>query len=534
MEQVLDSIVSGVVTDEEYDSDPYGFRVTWIRWFSGFRDTGLRVGDLVVALDGVAYAREQRDAFSTKAFGAYAEYDHWANVGAVDSRRVVVTVLRGHDRIEIEGRVLAERYWLNDEGRRLIGPGGPDQMQRDGFDSSWSTWLERLEGFGSRVLDRGWRTRAIRNSRQMLEEHLSEKERVDFLTARYPGPFASQTLRDWEAVCVELVGRRYDISEADLAWRNQIVESAGDVATHAGAAREAFLAALSGEVIEPFPSIDPMRGDRASVAGKVVALPTVENDDWVVNSGHPWLVAGSAGDGWYFVDARSPAMRRAFEAMWRFQKKVSPDLRETHEIIGRIGPNPKMLIKGRAALRGLVVEPLSDTVGGKMFVDVRTDGMLFAGEAALGASGELSLDDAASPEQVVQAYVRALKLGNEEFWRGLFATWEASRHDGQASYGGERGAAASGMLSGLWVQARGLLADLVCDVRAIAVDDVLTIVGTGELPGAPLVEGTIVEVDHIGLFDGEYHTFSNVATNRLFPMQRRDGGPWRIAEPMGL
>src|SRR6266542_3088495 len=89
-EHLLDSIVSGVVTNEELDTEPYGFRVGWIRWFSGFRDTDLRISDLVIGLDGVAYDREKRKEFRHKAFGSYSEDQHWAQVGARDGRRLVV------------------------------------------------------------------------------------------------------------------------------------------------------------------------------------------------------------------------------------------------------------------------------------------------------------------------------------------------------------------------------------------------------------------------------------------------------------
>ncbi len=534
-EHLLDSIVSGVVTNEELDTEPYGFRVGWIRWFSGFRDTDLRISDLVIGLDGVAYDREKRKEFRHKAFGSYSEDQHWAQVGARDGRRVVVTVLRGRERLDIEGRVLAERSWLNDDNRRTIGPGGPDPLSNDGFDSSWATWLERqVEDFGSRVLERGWRRGTVPNSRQMLAQHLAEKPRVDYLVERFPGPFAAQTARDWEAVREALVGRRYEIRDEELAWRTRGDRSVADIAAEAKTAREAFLASVTAEQIEPFPAIDPIRGDRASVAGKIVALPVLENRDWTMDGGRAWLVAGSPQDGWYFVDTQSPGMRSAFDAMWRYQKKVAPNIRETHQVIGRIGPNPKMLVKAGAAITGLLVEPLANTIGDAVFVDLRTEQAPFAGETRLGEVGELALDDAAPPEKVMEMFVLALKLGNEEFWRGLFATWEASRADGRASYRTDWGAAVSDNLSSEWIHARRLLEEAVCDVRVAAVDEIQVVVRPDDFPGAPTIEQTTVEVDHVGLFDGEYHAFKDVSVHRLFPMQRRDGGPWRITEPVGI
>ena len=38
-----------------------------------------------------------------------------------------------------------------------------------------------------------------------------------------------------------------------------------------------------------------------------------------------------------------------------------------------------------------------------------------------------------------------------------------------------------------------------------------------------------VEVDAIGLFDGEYRAFADADVRRIWRLQRIDGGPWRIA-----
>ncbi len=54
------NVRTGLRTDEELESEPYGFRVTWIDWDSPFRGTDLRIGDLVVAVDGEPYGRVKR------------------------------------------------------------------------------------------------------------------------------------------------------------------------------------------------------------------------------------------------------------------------------------------------------------------------------------------------------------------------------------------------------------------------------------------------------------------------------------------
>ena len=196
-ESIIDSLTSGVVTDEEMDGDPYCFRVTWIRWHSGFRGSGLRIGDRVLGLDGVRYDRAARKEYP-KAFGQYSESQHWEEMGTRDGQTVTLTVKRGREVLEVKGRILAERRWRNAKERVTIGPDGPEEQANDGLGyDGWSSWLEKsIEGIGSRVLDGGWRRGPVSQSRMMLADHLEQKPRVDFLVKTYPGPFAAATLED--------------------------------------------------------------------------------------------------------------------------------------------------------------------------------------------------------------------------------------------------------------------------------------------------------------------------------------------------
>ena len=530
---MIDSIVSGVRTTEEIDAEPYGFRVGWIGWNSGFRGTDLKIGDRVIACEGVRYERDKRKEFNYKAFGAHSENQYWQQAGAKDGQTVTVTVIRGSTIVDVTGQVRAERNYQNDNGRMTIGPDGPDRLANDGFSGPWMGWLEKFEDFGSRVLDGGWRRGTVSNSRQMLANHRDQKARVDFLVQHYPGPFASAVAQDWETVRAALEGPRYEISDRDLAWRSLGDQRKASVAATAKAAREAFLKSIAAQTIEPFPSIDPIRGDRASVAGKIVRLPPLRNRDWVMDAGRSWLTVRRS-DGCYFVDTESPRMRRAFLAGWRYQKAVAPSHDETYEVIGRIGPNPKMLAIGGVAVPGLLVEPVAVTVGDAFFVDVTSDAARFAGEDDLIATAEPALDATAPPDKVMETFVLALKLGDEGFWRSLFAPWDASRADGRAWYKPLSGPASSNSLASEWIRARRVVEKSVFDVRVVAIDPIATVIAPADFDGAPHIERTIVEVDHVGLFDGEYRPFKDVNVNRLWPMQRRNGGPWRIAIDKGV
>ncbi len=137
-EYVLDSLTSGVTTTEELEAEPYGFRVSWIRWHSGFRGTNLCIGDRVLGVNGQRYDKGQRKSFVHKAFGSYSEGQHWTEIGAKDGQTVTVTVKRGSEVLDVQGVVRAERTWRNDNERPTLGPGGPETLTNDGFSGPWS------------------------------------------------------------------------------------------------------------------------------------------------------------------------------------------------------------------------------------------------------------------------------------------------------------------------------------------------------------------------------------------------------------
>jgi hypothetical protein len=50
----------------------------------------------------------------------------------------------------------------------------------------------------------------------------------------------------------------------------------------------------------------------------------------------------------------------------------------------------------------------------------------------------------------------------------------------------------------------------------------------------PRVESVRVILDHVGLIDGEYRTFSDINVHRVWRLQRLNGGPWKITEAQRL
>ncbi len=416
------------------------------------------------------------------------------------------------------------------------GPSGPDYLGTDGFDDgSWSGWYEKRVQFMSDVLDGVWLRRI--NSRNLLKEHMEAWPRVEFYLKKYPGPFADVLKADWEAVRDSLLGTRYEITPADLAYRELGEKRAAQVSAAARTAREAFLREHAADLIDASPIPDPMSMEaREKATGKLVALQPFRDSDWFNEGGKAWLCTGSP-EACYFVDADSPSMRKMFDAGWRYSKLVSANLPEVYAVIGRIGPNPKMLVRNDAAWTGLLLDAAAVTAGDDhLFVDLTVDDPRppFAGERELADPGHLELSDDASPDKVLAAFFTALKVGSEESWKALFATWEAVRWDDGKVYYTAFKPPSENTLSSEWLRARRLILDRIYDVRVSETGEVEALMDGSEFQGAPKVERVQMVVDHVGLFDGEYRAFSDIDTHRLWPMQRRDGGPWRIAGDWGI
>jgi hypothetical protein len=533
---IPDSLQSGVTTDEMIDAEPYCFRVTWIAWDSDFRRSGLTVGDRVVGLDGAPYDRAIRQKFVHKAFGMFSETQHWREIRASEGHATTVLLRRRGSIVEVSGAIRSERRWLGDDGRRTLGPGGPDYLASDGFtDGAWSGWYEKRVQFMSNVLDGGWMRRI--NSRNLLKEHMETWPRVEHYVNRYPGPFGDVLLADWEAVRDSLRGTRYVLGPSDLAYRELGEKRAAQVAAAARDARKEFLRTHAAELMDGSTIPDPMSSDaREKAAGKLVALKPFRNSDWFNEGGKAWLCTGTP-EACFFVEAGSPSMRKMFDAAWRYAKLVSAKLPEVYSVIGRAGANPKMLVRRDVAWTGLVLDAAAVTVGDDhVFVDLTAEAARppFAGERELADPGAIELADDAPPEKVLNAWFTALKLGAEQSWRALFATWETIRwSDGKIYYTAFKPPSAD-TLSREWLRARRLILGRIYDVRAAETGELETLMNGTEFEGAPKVEQVLVVADHIGLFDGEYRAFSDVETHRLWRLQRRDGGPWRITGDWGI
>jgi hypothetical protein len=538
-----DDLNSGVLTAEALDERPPAFRVSWIKWDSAFRQGGLQIGDRIVAVDGRRVEKpaqlEELQKMLPKAIGQYAESQTWSERGAREGQRVALTVRRraasgeGVQELQINGAVHADRPH-EFAGRRALSATGPQEMENDGLGDAWTAWYDRQVAFAQKVLDGGWQQRSF-NNRVMLQDHLAEKERLDFLVKRYPGPFAAAVQADWQRVLASLLGQLYQLDDKSLAWRRLDEERAAEVTATAKRARAAFLQSKLKETIAPFPAIDPIRGDRKKVVGKIVVLPALANRDWISEGGHAWMVSGDRKRGHYFIDTWAAPMMRLLDVRFRYRTQVSPQLNETYAVIGRVKPAPRMLVIGGRAATGLEVEPIAATIGEQVFVDltvVKDKASPFAGEEKLSGAGGALPPPEAKPRQVMEAFISALKLGQEQVWKKLFATWRAERWNDTNEtiyhpfYEVDTGSE--------WIESRRRMADNVFDVRVVYVSEPRPVLTGAEFKSAPRIEEVFVEVDHVGKFEKEYRPFVDITVHRIWFLQRVAGGPWRISSVQGI
>jgi hypothetical protein len=80
--------------------------------------------------------------------GQLSEAQAWAAAGRADGDPLTLTVRRrrppaGWETLELTGTLRAARSWRSAEGRPLLAPGRPGEMEHDGFASTWSGWYER-------------------------------------------------------------------------------------------------------------------------------------------------------------------------------------------------------------------------------------------------------------------------------------------------------------------------------------------------------------------------------------------------------
>ena len=532
-------VSTGLTTVPMPDVAPQALRVTGMGWFSGFRDSGLRIGDQIVAVDGEAVAfpadEHERSRRLPAMVGGYSEDQRWAARKAGPGTRVTLTLRRratpgqGWQVLQVSGTLRPPDSTRDAQGRPLLGPGGPVQMGYDGYSDTWQEWADDLAKSASALLDDRLYALAQTNVIE-LRKNADRAPRVAMLAQTYPGPFARAAQADTAAIQARLLGPEIVMPPDALAYRALNAERADEIRAQAGQAWAALQNGLGEQLIDPlFPAVHPIHGDRASVVGRFAVLPPLRNSDWIGEAGHTWFVAGNSSDGWYFADAEGPEAGLMLDAIDRYRRLVQADIDESYQIVGQVQAEPGQLVVGERAWYGLKLRPVAALVGGAVFVDMRNPGegvARFAGEGLLRQNAVVPPPDGAAPAAVLQAMIAALKEGDQDLWISLFATWELEwLDDGRPLF---RANAQQQPVS-YFEEARRRIMERVFDMRPVWVDDVRVLIPGTDYPGQGRLEEVTVEVEHVGRVDGVYRAISDVTVSRWWRLQRLDGGPWRIA-----
>ncbi len=370
------------------------------------------------------------------------------------------------------------------------------------------------------------------NTRQYLERLEANRPRIDYLVKNFPkSAFARAMKEDFDKAIDIVRGRKYDLTADDLSYRKlsaHRVEKAVELALRS---RDELVAKLGAVPIESLPEVDPIRGNRASIAGRVVTLPRLEDE--ISEAGHGWYVAKGAGTCIFLVDTATPAFIAIFRAMERFKRVIAPDINDVFELIGKVTGRPTMVATGREIYTGIIVQPLAALADGKMFVDVSGGGTdaPFAGEANVVKPPRVESRSDMTPTETFRSFINALKLGDQDLWQSFFALWscELTGIGDQYVYDPEGGPTPNAHNLYYVIARRVIMAD-VYDVRVVTVGKPKTVY---EKDGTR-VEMVVLDVDPIGLFDGEYRSFRSVDVHRIWHLQRVNGGPWKIVSEQGL
>lgn len=506
-----------------------GFRVTWIDWDSDFRNSDLQIEDVIIGYDDVSLEPFLEPGKHGSAIGQHGETTYWQKLALKHGHTITLKVFREGKKeiLEISGKLLARRFYYDSEEKRSLGPGGPPNMLRDDFSDAWSGWYEKLVWKMSHILDGGWDHKRINNKKE-LQEHEEHKKRIDYLQERYPGPFADAVMSDWQKVRNNLLGKEIDV--VDLEYREIGAKRVETVKQEAYVAWDKMHSDLEDEMIQAFPTAEV--DNRETVEGKIIELPWIGPRNIINDLGQSYAVIGNRTEGFYFVQlSNSASVRKFYDVMYRYQAQVSPNLKERYQYIARITGEPALITYDRRAVTGLMAEIIAARAGdGEFFVDLQNKDkeIKFAGQEKVNQFAPVKIEKDASPVQVIEAMIEAVKLGHEKAWKNLFATWRAYLYwENRVAF--DPSYIPRGSFPSAWEQSRRLITDRVYDVRVDKTNTVRRIIKKDEEVGFPDVDEVDVFVDHYELSENEkYRTFLDVNVRRKWTLQRLDEGPWRI------
>jgi len=556
-EEAATAVVAGdtkVSTAASRGEHGYSRRVTWIDWDSGFRGSGLKVGDRIVGAAGRRYTEE--DADKHLGIGDAHEGTFWSELGLGDGNETTVFVEGAGGVVTITGRLAGHRNYRGEDGKRRIGDDGPVQHDKDGFQYAWWAWYKNLMKLAETVLA-GWDYTVGYDSRRYQTQVEEYRPRVVFLGQTYPGRFAAAVREDFDAMVAMLAGESRIVRDADLEYRSLGERRAAQVTAAADAAFDAFVAEMGDDLVDdPFPAPHPFQEDIMPVVGKMVLLPEAGRRDLLFEIKHSWYRFGRY-KGNYLVDRHDPAMQPVYAAIDRYAEKVNPFFRRSRlRFVGIIEPRVALVSDAirNITVVGLWVRPIAalftddDDREKRFFIDLDTDrnpSATFAGEADLLALDGLALDDAKTPADVMRVYVDSFKRADIGTWRACYADWKVRatfKDDDRYLYVDRTWIVINDQYAAsLWDKSRQRLLDDVYAAEVAQVSPARVVYdadrqpsGVGDEDDPRIVEEVRVIVNHVGKFEGGYRTFASATLKRKWTLQRLDDGPWRIVDAQGL
>lgn len=521
----------GLRTDRYERRGIAGQRVEWIAWDSPAR--GLAVGDIIVAVrcEDARLEGAELPRLSYPPAGSAALF---AALGMDAGAALIVTVTRDGTAVETIVEPARLPSYQSHDGKRALFPGGPYYLSRGNFHENWHGWYERIVKTWSAILCDGWRPRGFK-SRKQHEAHAAEWPRIEYLLAAHPGPFAEHAAQAWRRVERILGGRSWSPAVIDLSYREYARQRREKFKAAAKAEHERYLQTHADTLVDAFPAPDPYADRGDDVAGRLIAIDRISPRNMRNDGVEAWYILGDKRSGWYFLDVHSPEVMRLWDAIFAYQRQVTPHLAERYRFYLRVSDMPMIRTRRRREVAlGFTTQLVAAMVGDELFLhNLDTPAPLLAGRELLAPTNMPPPPDDATPRALVQRRVDAAKRLREDVWRDLFADWTVSGDFAGQPIFLPYGPGHSDKRSG-WEQTQRRLTSDVLDVKVVAGSKPFTVLPADPLRGTPQVEACEVEVEHVGDFDGEYRSFKDSFINRVWQLQRVDGGPWRFVSPRAL
>jgi hypothetical protein len=250
-------------------------------------------------------------------------------------------------------------------------------------------------------------------------------------------------------------------------------------------------------------------------------------------------------------------MQMLYAATDRYAEKVNPFFSGSRlRFFGVIDAIPALVsdVVRNTTVVGLTIRPIAALFTDdkdrekQFFLDMRPDRNpqgLFAGEKNLLTLKGLSLAEAEGPDDVMRAYVDAIKRADNKTWRACYADWKVRQtfdQDDTWKYVDRNWFTINDRYAAsLWDKSRQRVLTDVHDVEVGSVSEPTIVYDAAQMPSdvsdpedPKIVKEVQILMNHVGLFETGYRTFASSTLKRKWTLQRLDDGPWRIISAQGL